>query len=154
MEKRKPDGTNMDKEIAKLARNLDQKTLATWAADCADHVLKYYKEKHQIDNRIDLAIEIARMWVRGECKVSEAREAAFSAHAAAREAGNRAACAAAHSAGHAAATAHVADHAVNAAIYAAKAAAFASDADPYAAEKERNWQFKRLLELSENPNQW
>ncbi len=73
--------------------------LALWAADCAEHVLVYFEERHPDDTRPRDAIEDARAWVRGELAVTAAREAAFTAHAAER------------AAGHAAATAHVATHA-------------------------------------------
>jgi hypothetical protein len=50
--------------------------------------------------------------------VAQAREAAFGAHAAARESSNSAAIAVARAAGHAVATAHMADHELGAAAYA------------------------------------
>ncbi len=85
------------------------------------HVLPYFEEQHPEDNRPRAAIAAGRAWARGELAVSEVREAAFSAHAAARDADGAAAIAAARAAGHAAATAHVAEHARHAADYAVKA---------------------------------
>ena len=124
----------------------DHRSLALWAADCAEHVLPYFEEKRPEDSRPREAVEAARAWVRDEIKVSEARAAAFAAHAAARDAGQGAARAAARSAGHAAATAHVAAHAVHAATYAVTAATVAAalvDAAP-AGVNERDWQYSRL----------
>ncbi|WP_374121437.1 putative immunity protein [Paenibacillus sp. LHD-117] len=94
------------------------------------------------------AIEAGRAWSRKEIPMSEARAAAFAAHAAARDAGHAAACAAARAAGHAAATAHVAGHATHAATYAAKAAAFASCPTEATAvtTAERIWQYQQLLQ--------
>ena len=117
---------------------LAHRLLALWAADCAEHVLQLFAEECPEDQRPRLAIEAARAWARGETTVQEAREAAFAAHAAAREARGFVARAAARAAGHAAATAHVADHARHAAEYAAKAAR-----DGCA---EREWQKLRRLE--------
>ena len=122
----------------------DYKLLALWAADCAEHVLAYFKEKHPQDDRPRNAIEAARAWARGEITISEARTAALAAHAAARGADDRAACAAARSAGHAAATAHVAAHASAAAAYAVKAVNAAHGAA--SAAKEREWQRRRIPE--------
>ena len=120
----------------------DHRTLAIWAADCADHVLPYFEEQHPEDNRPRAALAAGRAWARGELAVSEVREAAFSAHAAARDADDAAAIAAARAAGHAAATAHVAEHARHAADYAVKAA-HPTDAGA-AAATERDWQVRRL----------
>lgn len=118
----------------------DHRSLALWAADCAERVLPHFEEKYPSDDRPRKAIEAARAWTRGEIAMSEARAAAFAAHAAARAADQAAACAAARAAGHAAATAHVAGHARHAAAYAVKATTYA-DAD---AAKERDWQYQQL----------
>ena len=142
----------MNKPIAELLSKRDHRTLAIWATDCAEHVLPYFEEKYPKDNRPRKAIEAGRAWVSGEIVMSEARTAAFAAHAAARDANQDATRAAARAAGHAAATAHVAGHAVHAATYAARAASHAvdsSDADA-ATAKERDWQYQHLLELRDN----
>jgi hypothetical protein len=134
--------TYMNKQIAELLSKRDHKTLAVWATDCAEHVLPFFEDKYPKDNRPRKAIEAGRAWVRGELAVSEARTAAFAAHAAARDTNQNAARVAARAAGHAAATAHVAGHAVHAATYAARAASYAVDS-----AKEREWQYQHLLDL-------
>jgi len=142
----------LSKSIAELLSKRNHRTLVLWATDCAEHVLSYFEEKYPKENRPRKAIEAGRAWVRGEITMSEARTAAFAAHAAARNTNQGAACAAARAAGHAAATAHVAGHAGYAATYAAKAATYAADhtdADANTA-KERNWQFQHLLDLGDN----
>ena len=68
---------------------LDEAThrlLAAWAADCAEHVLPLFAAKQPDDDRPVRAIETARAWSRGKVTVTDAREAAFAAHAAARDA--------------------------------------------------------------------
>ena len=132
--------SDIKKAITKLTNKMDHKTLTIWATDCAEHVLSYFEEKYPRDNRPRKAVEAGRAWVRGEISVSEARSAAFAAHAAARDAEEGVARAVARAAGHAAATAHVTGHAVHAANYAATVIA-----------KERDWQYQRLLELRGNP---
>jgi hypothetical protein len=125
----------------------DQKLLALWAADCAEHVLPYFEKGYPRDNRPRKAIEACRTWVRtGVFKMADIRKAALAAHAAAREAKeNDAACFAARAAGQAVATAHVPRHAFGASYYALKVVAAA---DPDNAEvkiaKERNWQSRHL----------
>lgn len=115
-----------------MQENTERHQLLTlWAALCAERVLAIF-EKDNADDRPRKAIEAARSWVKGELKMTAAREFAFAAHAAAREATTPEATAAARAAGHAAATAHVASHARYAAAYALKAAA-GSDA-------EKEWQ--------------
>ncbi len=116
----------------------EQRTLALWAANCAEHVLPYFEKEYPGDNRPRKAIEAARSWVRGETTIGEARTAAIAAHAAARNARHPAARAAARASGHAAATAHVASHAPHAADYSVKAAEIGWIVG------ERLWQCKRL----------
>ncbi len=126
----------------------DHKTLALWAAECAEHVLPLFEQMCPQDERPRNAIEAGRAWVRGELAMVNARKAAFAAHAAARDATHPAAVAAARSAGHAAATAHVASHARHAAAYAvtaARAAAPKSENESVAA-LEREWQSQHLPE--------
>jgi hypothetical protein len=112
----------------------DHRSLVRWAAACAEHVLALFEEQHPNDSRPRDAVEAGRAWVCGEIEVSEARAAAFAAHAAARDAD------------HAAATAHVASHAAHAAAYAVTAAACAAVPTEAAAAtaKERDWQDRRL----------
>lgn len=117
----------------------DQRALTLWAADCAARVLEYFENECPQDHRVRRAIEAGRAWARGEIKLSQARAAAFAAHAAARDAAGPAAIAAARSAGHAVATAHVPGHARHAARYALTAVAAVSD-DPAAIATERERQ--------------
>jgi len=122
------------KEITELASRTAHKTLATWAIDCAEHVLFYFEEKYYKDNRPRKALEAGYAWVRNQISVSEARSAAFASHDAARDT-EGIASAVARAAGHAAATAHVPRHAIHAANYAA------------ITPRERIWQYKHLLKL-------
>lgn len=119
--------------------------LASWSAECADHVFPLFTSHDPKDNRPKIAIDAARAWSRGEITVGTARAAAVAAHAAAREANDDAACFVARAAGHAVATAHMADHAPGAAIYAIKAIRAASDR-PEIAAQEHEWQKERLPE--------
>jgi len=141
------EGGSMKVEHAKRLDEQDHRSLVLWAADCAEHVLPYFEEKHPQDDRPRKAIEAARAWVRGEIACGAARGAAVAAHAAARDADEGAARAAARAAGHAAGTAHMAGHARHAAAYAVKAATAAIPADAgTASATEREWQCRRLPE--------
>ena len=117
----------------------EHRLLATWAADCADHLLPLF-QLHSSDDRPQRAIEIGRAWARGEIKTGVAQRAAVASHAAARETSNEAAVAVARAAGHAVATAHFADHCLGPIIYGAKAV----DATGGSADEERAWQLARL----------
>ena len=144
----------MKVEHAKRLDEEDHRSLVLWAADCAEHVLPYFEENYPEDDRPRKAIEAGRAWAHGEISVSQARAAAFSAHAAARDADHAAARAAARAAGHAAATAHVAGHARHAAAYAVKAATAAAipTVAGTASATEGDWQRRRLPEhLRPNP---
>jgi hypothetical protein len=138
----------MKVEHAKRFDAQDHKSLALWAADCAEHVLRYFEEEYPGDDRPRKALEAGRAWARGELAMSKAREAAFAAHAAARDANHGAARATARAAGHAAATAHVADYARHAAAYAVKAATAAAvpDDGKDVTAAESDWQYRRLPE--------
>ena len=124
----------------------EHRSLARWAADCAEHVLPLFEQACPGDDRPRWAVQAARSWARGELSAVEAREAAFAAHAAARKATDPAARAAARAAGHAAATAHAPGHAAHAATYAATAASSAGPDMPAASAEERQWQHERLPE--------
>ncbi len=121
---------------------LDQRALALWAANCAQHVLHLFKETHPRDDRPRKAIEAACAWARGKIRCGSARTAALACHAAAREADQGAPRFAARAAAHAAATAHMAGHAFHAAAYALKAVSAA--AAETASARERDWQRRRF----------
>src|SRR5947207_12464075 len=62
----------------------DHHLLATWAADCAQHVLHHFEQARPGDDRPRRAIELGRAWARGEIPWAQARTAAGHANAAAR----------------------------------------------------------------------
>lgn len=148
MEKAKFKVDYMSDKITEVMNKCEHKILAIWAADCAEHVLAYFEEKHPDVCSPRNAIDAGRAWVRGELKMTDARIAAFASHAAAREAFDDSAIAAARACGHAAATAHVATHAPHAAAYAAKAVGYAKKD----ISEERDWQYNRLIELFNSQN--
>jgi hypothetical protein len=125
----------------------DQRSLATWAADCAERVLPLFEKAYPKDDRPRKAIKACRTWVRtGVFKMEDIRKASLNAHASARKAKeNNTTCFAARAAGHSVATAHVPQHAFGAVYYTLKAVAAA---DPVNAEintkKELNWQISHV----------
>ncbi len=117
----------------------EHKEAVLWACNVAERVLPIFESAIPDDCRPRLAIEAGRDWARGKLKMTDARMAAFAAHAAARQAHKMDfahAEAAARAAGHAAATAHVIGHAPHAANYAVKAVL-----DP---ASERLWQAQAI----------
>jgi hypothetical protein len=126
-------------------QDADHHRLAVWAADCAEHVLPFFEQARPGDDRPRRAIELARAWARGEIKMSESRDAAGHANAAAREVSG-AAREAAHAAVQAAAVPHVAAHDLGAAAYAIRAAraAAADDERQEASQAECRWQREQL----------
>jgi hypothetical protein len=145
-----------DEPMAELVSTTDQKTLAVWAIDCVERVLPYFEEAYPQDHRPRRAIETLQAWLEtGVFKMAVIREAALTAHAAAREVDqDDAARSAARAAGQAVATAHVPTHSLAAANYAQQAihrAATPSDAVA-AVAKERDWQYLRLSELQKAYN--
>ena len=127
----------------------DQRSLAIWAAACAERVLPLFEEAYPEDDRPRKAVAECRTWVRtGVFHMAQIRGASLSAHAAARKAkknGDDAACFAARAAGQAVGTAHVSQHAYGGAYYALKATAAANPVDAEARTvKEREWQSRHL----------
>lgn len=121
----------------------EQRSLAIWAADCAERVLPFFEIPYPKDDRPRKAIEACREWALTGVFMAEIRKAALAAHAAAREAkDDDAACFAARAAGQAVATAHVPEHAFGASYYALKVVAAADHDDKIA--KELDWQSRRL----------
>ncbi len=123
----------------------EHRLLATWAADCAEHVLPFFDQARPTDDRPRRAIDLGRAWARGEVSWQEARTAAGHANGAARDLGG-AARHAAYAAGQAAAVGHVAAHELGAAAYAIRAArAAAGEDDAVAAGRaECRWQRAQL----------
>ena len=123
----------------------DHHLLATWAADCAEHVLHLFEQERPGDDRPRLAIELARAWARGEVSWWDARAAGGHANAAARDL-RGAARHAAYAAGQAAAVGHVAAHELGAAAYAIRAAQVAAEAGDAAeaGRAECRWQRAQL----------
>ncbi len=130
----------------------DKKTLAIWAADCAERVLPFFENSYPDDKRPRHALETLQTWVKtGIFKMAVIRKASLDSHAAARAVGeDNPARSAARAAGQAVATAHVPLHSIGAAIYALQAIHRAShppDADA-AVARERDWQYQRLQYLA------
>src|SRR5215468_6582798 len=100
----------------------DRRTLATWAADCAERVVDLFEAEAPADDRPRDAIARARSFGRGELDVAGEIRRRFVAGRAARDVTTPAAVAAARAAAQAAAVAHLGAHALGAAAYAALAA--------------------------------
>jgi hypothetical protein len=123
----------------------DHRLLALWAAACAEHVLHLFESVQPSDPRPRQAIKLTRAWARGEIKMSQSRDSAGHAQAAARVLSG-AARHAAFAAGQAAAVAHVAAHELGAAAYAIKAVRAAAPAGEgeSAGRLECRWQREQL----------
>ena len=152
MKKPEPKLTDFrDARIIELVGKTSHKTLAVWAIDCAERVLPYFEESYPGDARPRKALETLRAWIdTGVFRMAVIRKASLDSHAAAREVDeNNTARSAARSAGQAVATAHVPTHSMGAAIYALQAVYRAkSPSETFqAVESEREWQYRRLVEL-------
>jgi len=143
----------LSQEIEKLARSSDHRTLAIWAADCAERVLPLFMKEHPEDDRPWQSITKLRGWIdNGEFHMDDVRRASLNAHAAARSAPEGSpARFAARACGQAMATAHVKTHSIAAAWYAAKAV-WAGGGNAEGVRLERGWQFDHLVALSDRPS--
>ena len=118
----------------------DRRTVALWAADCAERVLRHFETEAPGDTRPREAIARTRAFARGELDVADEIRRRFVNGGAARDVRGPAAVAAARAAGQAAAVAHMGAHALGAAAYAAKAAGLAAPDRPGAVDEELSWQ--------------
>ena len=145
--------TQIDEEIAALVKKTDHRLAAIWAKACAERVLHYFEETFPEDPRPRQALETLQAWIdTGNFQMAVIRSASLAAHAAAREVGeDNPARSAARSAGQAAASAHVATHAIAAANYALQTIyRAANEGEPdLAVDRERNWQYQRLLTINQ-----
>lgn len=122
----------------------DRRTVAAWAADCAEHVLGIFEAAAPGDSRPRDLIARTRAFARGELDVAEGIRRRFAGGVPAREVQVPAAAAAARAAGQAAATPHMGAHALGAAAYAAKAAGLAAPDRAGAVSEEIRWQLDHM----------
>lgn len=118
----------------------DRRTVAAWAADCAERVLPIFEAAAPGDGRPRNLLARTRAFARGELDVAEGIRRRFAGGVPAGEVRAPAAAAAARAAGQAAATPHMGAHALGAAAYAAKAAGLAAPDRTNAIGEEVRWQ--------------
>jgi hypothetical protein len=145
-----------DTEFMELVSKTDPRVLGAWAKSCTMRVLPYFEKECPGDVRPQKALKALQEWIdTGLFSMKIIRKASLDSHAAAREVGqDNAARSAARAAGQAVATAHVKTHAYGAAIYAQQAIHRATDSKnaEAAVAKEKDWQLKLLINLSQWAN--
>ena len=125
----------------------DRRTVAAWAADCAERVLVLFETEAPADGRPRDAIARTRAFARGELDTAGEIRRRFVAGRAAHAVSSPAAAAAARAAAQAAGVAHMGAHALGAAAYAANAAGLAAPDQPEAAIRDEiSWQLQRMTD--------
>lgn len=122
----------------------ERRTVAAWAADCAERVLPLFEAEAPGDDRPRDAVARTRAFARGELSAAGEIRRRFVAGRAAAIATTPAGRAAARAAAQAAGVAHMGAHALGAAAYAAVAAGLAQPGHPEATADEIAWQLARL----------
>lgn len=122
----------------------DRRTVAMWAADCAERVLVLFEAEAPLDGRPRDAIARARAFGRGELAAADEIRRRFTAGRAAGAVTSPAAVSAARAAAQASGVAHMGAHALGAAAYAVQAVANANPALPRAVDAEIEWQLARM----------
>ncbi|QNA87065.1 hypothetical protein G4G27_17230 [Sphingomonas sp. So64.6b] len=133
-------------ELAKSVQTLsesDRRSVAGWAADCADRVLWLFEAENPHDDRPRAAIARTRAFARGQANTAEEIRRRFGGGNATHGI-SPAAAAAAKAAGQASAICHMGAHALGAAGYAVKAASLAASDQAEAAENEIRWQLQHM----------
>jgi hypothetical protein len=125
----------------------ERRTLARWAAACAEHVIALFgTDDVDADRVIRDALVRAAAFARGESTAAGEIRLRMKAVTAAGSASTPAGAAAARSVAQAAAVAHVGAHALGAAAFAVKAVATANPDRPDAAREELAWQLAQLTD--------
>ncbi|MGI6772042.1 MAG: putative immunity protein [Acutalibacteraceae bacterium] len=114
------------KSLMGLIETQSKATLINWAVDYSEKVmLPLYNKYYPDDERPLNALNAARLWLKGEIKLPEAKKAILQCHSAAREAeGNPVPQAAARAIGQSASTIHSATHCTGLAFYGTLAVAY------------------------------
>jgi hypothetical protein len=139
-----PEWETLEVSSPQTLSQADRRTVAVWAADCAERVLGLFESEAPGDSRPREAIARTRAFARGELDGAREIRRRFVGQGAAREVSAPAAVAAARAAGQAAAVAHMGAHALGAAAYAAKAAGLATPGRPQAVSTEIRWQLDHM----------
>jgi hypothetical protein len=137
----------MDSEAIPPPLNDDPRSIALWAADCAERALPIFEATVPGDTRPRAAILAIRAFVQSGERTAALRRVAWAAHAAAREVGDPAATAAARAASTAAGSAythpivtpHQINHILSPAAYAALAIALRATDEPDAGGEAIRW---------------
>ncbi len=125
----------------------ERRTLARWAAACAEHVVALFStDDPDADRIIHDALTRTAAFARGESTAAAEIRLRMEAVKVAGAASPPAGAAAARSVAQAAAVAHLGAHALGAAAYAVKATALAQPDRPDAAAEEVAWQLAQLTE--------
>ncbi|TGL96233.1 putative immunity protein [Leptospira congkakensis] len=147
--------TTKDNRIMDLLARTDHKTSAQWALDCVERVFFYFENSDCMDYHPKEALNVLKEWIQtGKFSMAAIRKAALDSHAAARKIDtDNETKSVARACGQAVATAHVKTHAIGAANYSAQAVFRANEnLDPeISVQKERDWQYNRLLQLLAEP---
>ncbi len=121
----------------------ERRTVAAWAAECAERVLPFFEAEAPGDSRPHDAIARTRAFARGELDAGEQIRRRFAGGGAA-DGVDPAAAAAARAAGQASAIPHMGAHALGAAAYSAKAMGLAAPERPEAVREEIDWQLANM----------
>jgi hypothetical protein len=121
----------------------DRRIVASWAADCAERVLRLFEAEAADDGRPRDAIARTRAFAAGELPAAGEIARRFVAGRAAGVVRGPAAVAAARAAAQASGVAHMGAHALGAAAYAARAAGLAAE-DTAAVDAELAWQLAHM----------
>jgi len=124
----------------------ERRTVAAWAADCAERVLALFEAEAPDDDRPRALIARTRAFARGELKTADGIRQRFDGGVGAGDVKAPAAAAAARAAGQAVAVCHMGAHALGAAAYAAHAAGLAHPERPDAVDDEIRWQLDHMSE--------
>jgi hypothetical protein len=124
----------------------ERRTVARWAAACAERVVGLYESTSSDDRRIQEALDRTWAFADGGSTAAEEIRLRMIAVKAAGDATTPAGAAAARAVAQASGVAHMGAHAMGAAAYAVKAISLANTDDPAAAEDEIVWQIAALTD--------
>lgn len=104
--------------LLSLIEKQKHRTVVLWALEYAEDLLQKFEAKYGDEKRPRQAVEVCKLWARGEIKMPAARKAILAAHSVAKEISDDFVyCSLAHAIGQAVSAIHTETHAIGGPIY-------------------------------------
>lgn len=104
-------------ELLEVIRQQKHRTIVNWSFICVDEIAKELAEKYPEEEKIESAIEVCKLWARGDVKMPVAKKAILEIHGIAKEIEDAHDIALLHAIGQGCSSIHVETHAIGLVMY-------------------------------------